>query len=149
MSRTVLLDATPLGLLSAPPRKAVAVACSRWLADLLRAGVRVIVPEITDYEVRRELQRASKTANLKRLDDLSLIAEYLLLSTVAMRRTADLWAQARQRGLPTAGDNTIDVDVILAAQALTLGTTNVIVASSNVGHLSRFVPADEWNNISP
>src|SRR5688500_7376958 len=37
-----------------------------------------------------------------------------------MRQAALFWAQARQRGQPTAGDNSIDADVILAAQAATL-----------------------------
>ncbi len=41
--------------------------------------------------------------------------------------------------------------VILASQALTLAvpSTEIIVATSNVSHLSRFVPADLWTNIVP
>jgi hypothetical protein len=39
--------------------------------------------------------------------------------------------------------------MILAAQALTLGVADVIIATTNVGHLSRFVPADLWYNIAP
>jgi len=148
MTRAVLLDAAPLGLLTAPPRRPGARACSRWLAGLLTAGVRVIVPEITDYELRRELLRAGKTASVGRLDALGQTTEYLPLTTAAMRRAAELWALARQRGQPTAGDKTIDADVILAAQALTLGVA-VVVATTNVGHLARFVPADHWQNIRP
>ncbi len=60
-----------------------------------------------------------------------------------------MWAQARRQGQPTAGDNTIDADMILAAQALTLGNPDVIIATTNVGHLGRFVPADLWQNIMP
>ena len=66
-----------------------------------------------------------------------------------MRVAADLWAQAHQRGQPTAGDKTIDVDVILAAQALTLGVANFVIATSNVGHLSQYAPAEDWQNILP
>jgi len=58
-----------------------------------------------------------------------------------------LWAQARQQGQPTSGDNTIDADMILAGQAWSLGDPNVIVATTNVGHLSRFVAADVWTAI--
>lgn len=31
-----------------------------------------------------------------------------------------VWAQARQQGQPTAGDKTIDGDIILVAQAVTI-----------------------------
>src|SRR5579875_3533351 len=120
MTRAVLMDSAPLGLLSAPPSRQDARACSSWLAVLIAAGVRVVVPEITDYEVRRELLRAGKKASIRRLDALARATEYLPITTAAMRRAAELWAQARQQGRPTAGDNTIDADMILAAQALTL-----------------------------
>jgi predicted nucleic acid-binding protein len=149
MTRTVLLDAAPLGILTAPPRRMDAQSCSQWLAGLIAAGLRIIIPEISDYELRRELLRARKAASIRRLDALAQATEYLALSTTAMRRAAELWAQARQQGQPTAGDNTIDADMILAAQALTLGVPDVVIATSNVGHLSRFVPADLWQNIKP
>jgi predicted nucleic acid-binding protein len=116
---------------------------------LIAAGVRVVIPEITDYELRRELLRAGKVASVRRLDALAQATEYLPINTTAMRRAAELWALARQQGQPTAADNTIDADMILAAQALTLGAPQVVVATSNVGHLARFVPAEPWQNITP
>jgi len=64
-----------------------------------------------------------------------------------MRQAALLWAQARQQGQPTAGDKTIDGDIILVAQAVTLDIPDVVIATTNVGHLSRFVAADLWQNI--
>jgi predicted nucleic acid-binding protein len=149
MTPAVLLDSAPPGLLTAPPQRADAQACSRWLAGLIAAGVRVVVPEIADYELRRELLRARKTASVRRLDALAQATEYLALTTAAMRRAAELWAQARQQGQPTAGDTTIDADMILAGQALTLGAPAVVIATTNVGHLARFVPADLWQNITP
>jgi predicted nucleic acid-binding protein len=149
MSRVVLLDAGPIGLLTSPPdRKGDAAACATWLASLIGAGARVVVPEITDYEVRRELLRAGKAESVGRLDALAKATEYLPITTAAMRQAAELWAHARQIGQPTAGDNTIDADMILAAQAISLGVPDVIVATTNVGHLSRFVPADLWQNIT-
>lgn len=61
----------------------------------------------------------------------------------------DLWAQARRKGIPTGDPKKLDIDVILAAQALTLmvPASEIVVATSNVAHLSRFVAADEWRNI--
>jgi hypothetical protein len=38
--------------------------------------------------------------------------------------------------------------MILAAQALELGNPDVVIATTNVGHLSRFVAAETWENIS-
>ena len=43
MTRTVLLDSAPLGLLTAPPRRPHALACSQWLAGLIAAGGRIVV----------------------------------------------------------------------------------------------------------
>lgn len=77
MTRTLLLDSSPLGLLTAPPRRRDAQACSRWLAGLVAAGVRIVVPEITDYELRRELLRAGKTDSILRLNALGQATEYL------------------------------------------------------------------------
>lgn len=149
MTRAVLLDSGPLGLLTAPPSKRAHIAsCSQWLGSLLSVGVRVLVPEIADYELRRELLRANKAKSVARLDALASGTEYLALTPAAMRRAAELWAQARQQGLPTAADASIDADVILVAQALTLGGSFVI-ATTNVGHLSRFADADLWQNILP
>ena len=60
---------------------------------------------------------------------------------------AHFWAEARQQGQPTADDKTIDADVILAAQASTLQASDVVIATTNVGHLARFVPARLWQDI--
>ncbi len=149
MTQVVVLDSGPLGLLTAPVRRLEAQACSEWLADLVAAGIRVVVPEITDYELRRELLRAGKKASIQRLDALAQATEYLPLTTVVMRGAAELWAQARNQGQPTAADNTIDVDIILAAQALALVTPDMVIATTNVGHLDRFVPAKRWQDIGP
>ena len=65
-----------------------------------------------------------------------------------MRLAADFWAQARNSGQQTAPNPALDCDVILAAQALALGVP-VVVATGNVGHLSRFVTAELWQNIVP
>jgi predicted nucleic acid-binding protein len=121
---------------------------------LLTSGVRVIVPEIADYEVRRELTRSKATAGIRRLDQLVLPGglEYDPLTTAAMRRAAKLWAEVRWRGMPTASDPSLDADCILAAQALLAGgpADDVIIATTNVGHLSRFmsVTAQLWDTIA-
>ena len=57
------------------------------------------MPEIADYEVRRELLRANKREGLARLDALVGLLEYLPITTAAMRQAALFWAQARQQGV--------------------------------------------------
>ena len=106
------------------------------------------MPEITDYEVRRELIRIQSHSALANLDALGAVLDYLALTTDAMRLAAELWAQARNAGQPTAADPALDGDVILAAQALSLNSP-VIVATANPGHLTRFVTALPWSSISP
>lgn len=109
----------------------------------------MILPEIADYELRRKLlhlrlkQPRSRTG-LTRLDQLAEVLVYLPLSTPIMRRAAELWAQARASGLPTAGEADLDGDIILAAQAQIAGGT---VVTMNPRHLGRFVPVVDWETI--
>ena len=149
VNRAVLLDSGPLGLASNPKRSGPADACNRWVRGLIVAGVRVVVPEIADYEVRRELLRAGKTGGVSRLEALAGALEYLPITTAAMRRAAELWAEARRAGRPTAGEESLDADVILAIpRALTLGADDVVVATTNTAHLSRYVGAAMWMDVS-
>ena len=140
----VLLDAGPLGMISNPNASITNSACYQWMESLVLKGDEVLVPEIADYEVRRELLRAQKTQGLARLDILKNSLGYLPLTTLVMLKAAELWAQARNSGLPTADPKALDCDVILAAQAL---EKDGIVATENVGHLSRFVDARDWRDL--
>jgi hypothetical protein len=66
-----------------------------------------------------------------------------------LRRAAELWADMRRQGQPTADPHALDADVILAAQAqLTAAPDDtIVVATTNVGHLERLVPAQRWDEI--
>ena len=151
MTLHILLDSNPLGLVSTPTRNTDAIAITNWTTDCLAAGSKIYIPEVIDYELRRELLRAGKSNSIKKLDGLKAIFRFLPINSAAMLLAADLWATSRQSGLATGDPKKLDIDVILAAQALTLGVPagDLIVATSNVGHLSRFVPADLWSNIQP
>ncbi len=149
MSRIILLDAGPLGLVTNPRATNENHECNLWLQEQLRQGVRVHVPEIADYEVRRELLRAGKSRGLARLDALSQSIGYVSLTTNVMRQAAAFWAQARNMGQPTAHDAVLDGDVILAAQAqdLTDKGHTTLIATTNVKHLTLFADARLWRNI--
>ena len=150
MTLHILLDSSPLGLLSQPVR-GTALPIAQWAAACLAAGHELYVPEVIDYELRRELLRAGKVNSVRELDRLKSTFSFLPITSPAMLLAAGLWATSRQGGLPTGDPKKLDIDVILAAQALTLGvpTGDLIVATSNVGHISRFVSADLWSNVKP
>jgi len=146
-----LLDSGPLGIVTNP--KAASPLSQEgkvWLQSLPLKGYIVMLPEIADYEVRRELIRAGRTAGIRRLDQLKSQIPYRPLTTEVMLLAAQLWADARNRGKPTADRNALDGDVIRAAQAIweVNAGNEVVIATTNVGHLSQFVDAREWRLIS-
>lgn len=149
MSRFIFLDSGPLGMVTNPKATPLTLECKLWLNSLLEKGETVILPEIADYEVRRELLRAGKVAGIRQLDRLKNSLMYVPIETPAILLAAQLWAEARRAGRPTADPNALDGDVILAAQAKLLADrgNEVVVATTNVGHLSQFSDASEWRLI--
>jgi hypothetical protein len=150
MSRVILLDSGPLGLVTNPKASPENDACNQWMQERLKGGDSVLVPAIADYEVRRELLRAGKPKGIVKLDALKAATGYVPLTTEMLLKAAELWAQARTIGKPTASDAALDGDVILAAQAAVLGATGwqVIIATTNVKHLKLFADARLWRDIS-
>ncbi len=153
MAKLIVLDSGVLGLVTNPKASAQTQSCAAWLRSQVRQNALIVVPEIADYEVRRELIRAGKTRGLRHLDAFINLASYEPLTTAAMRQAAQLWAQARQSGHATAAANALDGDVILCAQALQIAARprhagdDLVVATTNVRHLQHFVAADEWQSI--
>ena len=151
MPRPIILDSDPLSLLTRLPDTAKSHRCQRWMALRAEEGSEIVVPEIIDYELRRELLRAGKLDSIHRLDAFihDRLVTFLPIDTAAMQLAAQLWADVRKQGKPTAPDNALDVDVILAAQAMNHGgvTLHFVIATGNIGHLSRFAPADNWEKL--
>lgn len=137
----IVLDTGPLGEIAHARAKPEIVA---WLRERLARGDTVYVPEIADYELRRELILQDLAKSLRKLDELKSSLSYLPLNTNSMLMAAELWAQARKSGSQAADSKALDGDVILAAQAIQVGG---VVATENVGHLSRFVQAKGWKDI--
>lgn len=136
MSRVVLLDSNPLSQVSHPKMQP---KVQRWLHFLRENTTSLRVPEISDYEVRRELLRTKKQKSLDRLDKISQ-ACLLPLTSETMQKAAELWAWVRNQGKPTASDQSLDGDVILASQAILQlkEFDEVIVVTTNLKHISRF-----------
>ena len=145
MAAIYLLDTGPLGLL-AHDRPAQRIPIQTWLLQEMTAGATICISEVADYEVRRELTRLIRAgqlppSRLNRLDQLASLCIYLPVSTAMWRRAADLWADARLQGLPTAGAGNLDADVLIAAQAAEVHAT---VVTNNPSHLGRWVPVHTW-----
>ncbi|WP_309744594.1 PIN domain-containing protein [Chamaesiphon sp. OTE_20_metabat_361] len=149
MTQIVLLDSTPVGLITNPKATPLAIECQQWLESLLDREFHVVLPEIIDYEIRRELLRVNKIKSIRRLDELKSALTYLPITTEVMIQAAQLWAKVRQQGKPTADNKALDGDVILAAQSILIGSDEYpsIMATSNPKHLSLFVNARGWQNI--
>ena len=147
-----VLDSSPVGLLSNPLASPEAVQCHAWLDALVANGHRVLTSEICDYEVRRELLRANRPQSIARLDDLLLEIDLLPINRRTMLRAAELWAEARRRGRPTADPAALDADVILAAQVQLFAEAtreSVVVVTTNARHLAQFVETRRWQEIDP
>lgn len=149
MSQIIFLDSTPVGLITNPKATPLALQCQRWFDSLLAKNINVVLSEIIDYEVRRELLRANKLSSIRKLDLLKSELTYLPITTEVMLKAAELWARARNEGKPTADSKSLDGDVILAAQAVLVASYGheVIIATSNTKHLSLFADARDWQSI--
>jgi predicted nucleic acid-binding protein len=106
MSQVILLDSAPVGLITNPKSMPLAVQCQQWFLSLSQRGYQVILPEIIDYEIRRELLRANKLSGIRKLNQLKSEIIYLPITTKVMLKAAELWAEVRNQGKSTA-DNKI------------------------------------------
>jgi hypothetical protein len=150
----VFLDTGVLGAIVNPNAKSQKVKNIKvWSARMEAAGHQLIVPAIADYELRREFIRDGKTASLAELDrfNTAVADRYLLLEDAALKIAAREWAKVRNMGRPTADPKELDGDAVLAGQVLdqNIDPMDYIVATDNLGHLTLFVNAAEWQTIAP
>ena len=158
MPRVIILDTFPLSSTAkqqplAGRSLSALDRCHHWIEECIRAGNQVVAPAISYYEVVRELERLGASAQISRLRTFCHTTpdRYLALTDYDLNLAAKLWAQSRNSGIPTAHPESLDGDVLLAAQALGLRipVQDLVVATTNVAHLSRFVPAEIWTDIDP
>jgi predicted nucleic acid-binding protein len=111
-----------------------------------------MVPAIAYYEALRELELRAATAQIKRLKAFCLHPDrFMPLTTRHLETAAQLWATARKSGTPTADPHSLDADVILAAQALSLGqrSSDYIIATTNPANIAQFASCELWTKIKP
>jgi predicted nucleic acid-binding protein len=152
VARIIVLDSGPLGDACRKRGKREVEDLTSWRIQAKANAAIIAIPEIADYEVRRGLLSTGATDGIDRLDLLRAELGFCIpISTAAMRKAAELWADARKEGNATADDKDIDADVILAAQAIVYAglRDHLIVATYNARHLARYVKAHHWDGISP
>ncbi len=81
MPNAVMLDTGTLGKFAHPRADREIV---EWAETLVMSGVSVIIPEIADYELRRNLLLEGLTRSLARLDQLKGFLTYAPLTTEVM-----------------------------------------------------------------
>jgi predicted nucleic acid-binding protein len=161
VARIFIFDSDPAGLVCHDPGSQERGGVWNWMFKEWIAGAIIVIPAIVDYEIRRSLILAGTLDGVRRLDALyeDKHVRYLPITQDAMKRAADLWAQARREHRPTAGDQAIDGDVILSAQAMGFcsDADDWRVITENVEHITRYVGdraksrravVNEWLNSS-
>jgi hypothetical protein len=160
----IALDTGPLGDLINPNNTADAVAIRTWMASHLAKGVGFLLPELADYEVRRNeiletlicpFGPSQSAAAIHLLDQLQATIGYLPFNTDAILMAANLWADHRKgtrKGDP-ARSHRLDGDVLLTAQCIvrSKGKEQIIIATMNLRDFL-FIPtptvtAEEWDKI--
>lgn len=151
MPQPLLLDSGILSCVVRPEvadNRSVAEAILRVLED---PRYEVFVPEIIDYELRRKLlhlghhrHHARRWAQeaLTLLDEVVSVG-YLPLTTETMRMAATLWAQTRAKGELRGPEESLDVDIILAAQARQVEGH---VVTANEKHFRDLVGVFDWRS---
>ncbi|MEA5489454.1 MULTISPECIES: hypothetical protein [Pseudanabaena] len=152
----VFLDSGVIGLLSNPNKRDRAIACEDWLYGLFAKGVYVVSSDICDYEVRRNLVLESmrfekRLQPLTSLDELHDFIDFLPVTSKILISASDVWAKSRLQGQAMSNAASIDVDAIICAHWELLKeefpSRYVVIATTNVRHLSRFTEAFEWESI--
>ncbi len=135
----VLLDTGPLNQLVFADKNPALVAIYDQASA---AGLAVVVPDVVRYESRRKFidmrRRHPRQAPLllEKLDAICAAVAMGETNVAVLDLAAELWADARRRGVQTSGDKSIDFDVIIAAHARRMATPqqNVGIVTSNVRH---------------
>jgi hypothetical protein len=144
MSRVAFLDSGPLGDITKPhPSNDV----TRWVRFIKEQRILLRISEIIDYELRRELTlqglrgEISSYTSIRNLNKYRRIKQFLPLdSSVTLTDACDIWANLRFNNQATADIKNIDVDVILAAHALSVKDKfdEVIIVTGNASDICRF-----------
>lgn len=152
----VFIDSGVLGILCNPNQSEINAKCEEWLYRLLSQGIRVITSEICKYEVKRSLILAQKKSKYKiggidKLEELSDLIEFIPITRKEIDIACEMWSNCILNGEKLASENDINFDLIICSHWQILTKENpgqeVIIATKNIRHLSRFAKVEKWENI--
>jgi len=118
----IIIDNGILGKITNPKGKSEdTFKCNQWFLKIITTHI-IYIPEITDYETRRKLIHLKDKKGIERLNNLIEVEniEYVCLTTEIMRKAAELWGLARQKGILNGPEKSLDADIILVATATIL-----------------------------
>jgi predicted nucleic acid-binding protein len=152
----IFLDSGVIGLLCNPNPHPEAIAITRWFERMLCRGAYIISSTICDYEVRRGLRLSSlqggSTEGINKLNLFQEVIEFIPVTLEIADMSAELWAESKQQGKSTAQSNSLDADIVICASYRVWKSTypgrEIVIATTNVKHLSRFANALEWSEIN-
>lgn len=98
-------------------------------AAYMRQYGQLVFTELTRYEVMRGLIAAKATRQLVGFEQLCRLHRIVPFDEMAVRKSAEIWAELRARGEPIG-----EVDTMIAGVALAQG---LAVVSRNIVHFSR------------
>ncbi len=155
----IFIDSNILGLISNDNNLfEEAKQCRQWFYSLFARGGRFVTSDLCNYEVMRGLISSSMRSGevlpgIKSLEFLKAdrFLEFLPVSTEALDLAAELWARASTSGRTTRDEKDIDIDIIISAQYQLIRDEfpgrKVVVATTNLKHLSLFCDAANWRDI--
>lgn len=120
-----------------------------WFISFVnKNGQEIYLSQIVAYEIRRGLLvkklKDSACKSLERYEQFANHLTFLPINTRTFRIAEKLWAEARINGYPTAGDNSLDCDVLIAAQAIEISAS---IITENIKHLKNYVPTHHWKEL--
>ena len=92
----------------------------------------------------KKTKRQLNCKSLERFESFSKLLGYLPVNTNVFKIAEELWAKARVNGYPSASNDSLDADVLLAAQAIDIKAS---VITENVKHLKNYVETYHWKHL--
>jgi hypothetical protein len=112
LSDIIVLDTGVLGMLVHPAETGEPRECKVWLKQLVSRGAIFCIPEIADYELRRELIRMARTESIRRLDELKTTLRYVPITTPTMLQSRNFLKTQDVRGANSALDGCDNESVV-------------------------------------